>query len=262
MPRVIAASEGVSDPDVGIRVAAEALEYLGSLVPSAFSWFAVTGPEGGADLAHPVVCRPPPGSGIDPETFLNDYRWLGMEHDPFRIGPEHDPGSVVRGVTDLGGADEFRLLPFTTRFLVRHGLGSRTVVYLRDRGQILAEIALDRALDQPAPDPHELVLLLKLAPLLGQATVAGHFPEAPADPVPRKPREIPIAGLTPRERQVARMVSRGLSNDEIAQELAISRGTVKIHVSHLYRKAGVGTRARLLSLLLSGGAAVGTEPVV
>lgn len=255
---VIPASKGVSNPDVGIRVASEALVYLGGLVPSAFSWCAATGPDGGPDLKHPVVCRPGPGSTIDPATYVNDYRWLGMAEDPFRIAPEADPGSVVRGVADFGGKEAFRLLPFTTRFLARHGLGSRTVVYLRDRGPVIAEIALDRAPDAPVPDSHELVLLLKLAPLLSQAIAAGSFPDADPDPKPRERIPVPVPGLTPREEQIARMIARGLSNREIAQELAISQGTVKIHVGRLYRKAGVSTRARLLLVLLNADSGVGS----
>ena len=70
--------------------------------------------------------------------------------------------------------------------------------------------------------------------------------------VPRghEPDRLPVEGLTPREEQVARMVARGLSNAEIAQELAISPGTVKIHVGRLYRKAGVANRHQLLSLFI------------
>lgn len=254
---VVSASEGVSNRDVGIRVASAALVYIGGLVPSAFSWCAAAGPGGGPDLRRPVVCRPGPGQTIDPATFLNDYRWLGMSEDPFRIVPESDPGSVVRGVTDFGGEEKFLRHPFTTRFLARHGLGSRTVVYLRDRGPVIAEIALDRARDTPAPDRHELVLLLKLAPLLTQAIAAGSFPDADPAPGPLKLAPVPVPGLTPREEQVARMVARGLSNHEIAQELAISPGTVKIHVGRIYRKSGTGTRARLV-LLLNARPAVGT----
>jgi DNA-binding CsgD family transcriptional regulator len=39
--------------------------------------------------------------------------------------------------------------------------------------------------------------------------------------------------LTPREREVALLLERNLSNDEIARRLGIKRGTVKIHVHHI-----------------------------
>jgi DNA-binding CsgD family transcriptional regulator len=44
--------------------------------------------------------------------------------------------------------------------------------------------------------------------------------------------------LTPREREVALLVERDLSNEEIARTLGIKRGTVKIHVHNILIKRG------------------------
>ncbi len=55
-------------------------------------------------------------------------------------------------------------------------------------------------------------------------------------------REWP-AGLTAREVQVLRLLSRGLSNREIAEELVISRKTAGNHIEHIYAKIGVSNRA-------------------
>ncbi|TML64653.1 MAG: helix-turn-helix transcriptional regulator [Actinobacteria bacterium] len=51
--------------------------------------------------------------------------------------------------------------------------------------------------------------------------------------------------LTERQRQVARGVARGLTNDEIGAELGISPRTVKAHTDNLRRKLGVPTRRRI-----------------
>ena len=48
--------------------------------------------------------------------------------------------------------------------------------------------------------------------------------------------------LTSRERQVLLLVERGLKNKEIAQELGIKPGTVKIHLKHIFEKTGVRGR--------------------
>lgn len=43
-----------------------------------------------------------------------------------------------------------------------------------------------------------------------------------------------------------RMVARGLRNKEMSQRLAISEGTVKIHLHHIYRKLKVENRVELI----------------
>jgi DNA-binding NarL/FixJ family response regulator len=40
-------------------------------------------------------------------------------------------------------------------------------------------------------------------------------------------------------------VGEGLRNDAIAQRLFIAPGTVKVHVSHIFTKLGISTRAEL-----------------
>jgi DNA-binding CsgD family transcriptional regulator len=51
--------------------------------------------------------------------------------------------------------------------------------------------------------------------------------------------------LTPREREVARLLVRGETNDEIARALCISRYTVKDHAKSVYAKLGVASRTEL-----------------
>lgn len=54
-----------------------------------------------------------------------------------------------------------------------------------------------------------------------------------------------LAGLTDREREVARAVARGLSNAEIAAELFLGVGTVKTHVGHILEKLGADNRVQV-----------------
>ncbi len=51
------------------------------------------------------------------------------------------------------------------------------------------------------------------------------------------------AGLTAREIDVLRLVSRGLSSKEIAARLVISPKTARNHIEHIYAKVGVSNRA-------------------
>jgi DNA-binding CsgD family transcriptional regulator len=52
--------------------------------------------------------------------------------------------------------------------------------------------------------------------------------------------------LTSREYQVAMLVARGLSNKEIAGQLGLSRGTVKLHVHRILQKFGVRSRYAIM----------------
>jgi DNA-binding NarL/FixJ family response regulator len=57
------------------------------------------------------------------------------------------------------------------------------------------------------------------------------------------------SGLTPREQQVVELVGQGMKNREVAAELGISPGTVKVHLKHIFEKTGAPGR---YSLALSG----------
>ena len=59
--------------------------------------------------------------------------------------------------------------------------------------------------------------------------------------------------LTPRERQVAELVTLGLRNKEIANELRITEGTVKMYLHTLYDKLGIGSRTELAMLVRDRG---------
>ncbi|WXF91130.1 LuxR C-terminal-related transcriptional regulator [Curtobacterium flaccumfaciens pv. flaccumfaciens] len=67
----------------------------------------------------------------------------------------------------------------------------------------------------------------------------------PLDPRPTEVDAVDDGDLTPRERDVLRLVATGVGNREIAEGLGISVNTVKYHVANLLRKHGARTRAEL-----------------
>ena len=70
------------------------------------------------------------------------------------------------------------------------------------------------------------------------------------------PTETPrgnVAGLTPRQTQILRLVARGLSNEQIEQELHISHATCKTHISALLSRLQARDRAQLVIAAYENG---------
>lgn len=57
-----------------------------------------------------------------------------------------------------------------------------------------------------------------------------------------QPKSPGAEALTPRQVTVLELLSRGLSNKEIASELGLTENTVKVHLAHVYRILDVTTR--------------------
>jgi pimeloyl-ACP methyl ester carboxylesterase/DNA-binding CsgD family transcriptional regulator len=90
------------------------------------------------------------------------------------------------------------------------------------------------------PDVH-FVLLDGAANLGATATPVLDFLAG----LPDEPSATGIStGLSKREIQVLQLVARGLSNQQIADELVITRNTVRRHVSNVFDKAAVANRAQ------------------
>lgn len=53
-------------------------------------------------------------------------------------------------------------------------------------------------------------------------------------------------GLSNREAEVAELVTKGLSNKEVASQLFVTEKTVKFHLTNIYKKMNVKSRAQLI----------------
>jgi len=140
-------------------------------------------------------------------------------------------------IVDLGGA-------------VLHANSNAQALLARDRHGVARSLAQAIA-GTPADLPWDLT------PLRGTAYRRGFLA------ILREPRrDVTTAGadaicaainrwrLTPRQAQVLELVSRGYTNALIADDLGIGEGTVEFHLSAIFDKAGVDTRAKLIILML------------
>jgi DNA-binding CsgD family transcriptional regulator len=62
-----------------------------------------------------------------------------------------------------------------------------------------------------------------------------------------------LSGLTAREGEILERIAQGLDNTQIAAQFALSEKTVRNHVTHIFDKLGVQTRAQAIVLARERG---------
>ena len=79
-------------------------------------------------------------------------------------------------------------------------------------------------------------------------------------PKPRPAKRDTRSPLTRRELEIARLIADDLSNREIAARLFLSERTVETHVTHMFNKLGVNSRAQVTRWLADTAGAGSTDP--
>lgn len=87
-----------------------------------------------------------------------------------------------------------------------------------------------------------------VAPLAARTSLGKPLEKKPTLPI-RKIAE----RLTPREREILLLLTRGISNAEIAQKLSVSKATVRSHVHNVLHKLGTATRAQAVAVAYQTG---------
>lgn len=68
--------------------------------------------------------------------------------------------------------------------------------------------------------------------------------------------------LTKRESEVADLIARGLTNEQIAEELVLTAGTVANHVAHILQKLDLQSRVQIATTVVRQNAAGGADDVL
>lgn len=89
--------------------------------------------------------------------------------------------------------------------------------------------------------------------LLGPETTRRLIERFISGPRPNAPMPRELERLTEREMDVLKLIARGLSNSEIADELYVSEGTVKTHVARILSKLGCRDRVQAVVLAYESG---------
>jgi DNA-binding NarL/FixJ family response regulator len=90
--------------------------------------------------------------------------------------------------------------------------------------------------------------LRRYAPAQSAEEVA-KTPQVKEPPVLERVSDEKLTGLTPRERDIVKLIASGASNKKVAEELDITERTVKGHLSNVFMKLGVNDRLKLVLLL-------------
>jgi pimeloyl-ACP methyl ester carboxylesterase/DNA-binding CsgD family transcriptional regulator len=119
---------------------------------------------------------------------------------------------------------------------------------LHARNDVIAPLAEGRSLASEIPGAQFVELDSRNHVLLEHEPAWARFQEAVLEFTGQAPGgpDPAFEALSPRERETLTLLAEGLSNAEIAERLGISEKTVRNHLSHLFDKLGVWSRAQAI----------------
>lgn len=173
------------------------------------------------------------------------------EAEPYVFTPGPPDGTAPLRYADAATIAFLSGDPATGVRLAQEGLALADAGGLESQGALL-RTTLGEALLRGGQDPAAARSLLAQAresyeqlamPYPARRAAAGQ------EEAERVVRDSAAGRLTPRELEVARLVAEGLSNQDIAERLVISRRTAEEHVSKVLRKLGASSRVAVARML-------------
>ncbi|WP_270025400.1 helix-turn-helix transcriptional regulator [Solirubrobacter phytolaccae] len=215
------------------RLKAHALSALTAVAPATIAWYFAVDRR---HRSHQAIVLQTARFEIEPAWMWRRYLACVADADPFTAARVESYAATVLALKDFEpeSCDAYRA------YLADQGLADRADVYLFNAGTIVAQFALLRAPELGPFSTADLSALRRMQPLLEHAFACTLDPEQPT----LRPL-LADSGLSEREMDVAELVARGATNQEIARSLHISEATVKTHLTRVYSKVGVRTRTQL-----------------
>lgn len=121
--------------------------------------------------------------------------------------------------------------------------------YLSYKGDVIANLSFFNSKQHGDFSDRDLHILNLIAPHIALHIGQLSNRDAQAFDVPISSAVYDKWGLTAREREVADLIVKGLSDDQITDSLCIAKSTFKKHVYNIYQKVGVNNRVLLYAAL-------------
>lgn len=177
-----------------------------------------------------------------PDSFIDYYEKFGLAIDPFLhyVLEHHAPVHEQLLFTEAG---------WKQSALYQDGCGQKydhehvLTGPIVGQGQLIGTVYFARTSGTPAFGTRELANLSALCAHLSASL-------AVLQTQPHCLNAEWVKQLTPRELQIAELVTKGLTNTEIGSELWITHNTVKQALRRIFRKLNVSTRAQMVAQLL------------
>ncbi len=180
------------------------------------------------------------------EDHLALYESYFQFNDP--ITPVLQRRHSATPVSAVMAHDRLRKTEFFNDFLDREGLYYGLNYFAFDCGRNIGDLRIWRKRGKSDFSERDAILVDAIGPSFVNALTRANRLKSAA-PARRFVQLASEWGLTKREAEVADMLSTGLTDGEICDELAISKPTLRSHIGSVFRKVGVRRRSQLAPLL-------------
>lgn len=222
-------AQDLNEHDIREGIGHAALDLFHADHFASFVWSAESGTFDGCVAIH-----------MDPRNLARYAAWY-QYHDPITFELQSRRHATL--VSEVMPRADFLKTEFFNDFLARDGLHWGINLHAFEGAQALGDLRIWRGRRRHEFDARDKALLNMIEPAfvaaLRRARAGRSAPALNA---------APPAALSPRERDVAHCVCRGLTDKEIARELAIALPTVRTYLQRLFEKLGVHRRAGLAQL--------------
>lgn len=181
---------------------------------------------------------------IELDSELNVIAEASNAHKGVAAAIEFEPDLILLDLNmpEINGIE-------TLKMLRDNGVTSRVVVFTVSDNEEDVVAALKAGADGyllKDMEPEELLNSLNQA-ALGKMVISDRLTTLLAEALQNKrtKKGPDISSLTPREKQIIKLISAGLPNKLIARKLSITEGTVKVHVKHLLKKLHLRSRVEV-----------------